>query len=370
MKMRSLAGLLVVALLFYRPCNFLVSGEETTFSLTIENDGTLRGQGSDGEVLEGIIVEGDGSAYLKDPDGNSWYTEYYGDSKGGLLRIHKDTVEEWYYSGNNLWRVPSFEDNSVSAGRLMFGQKSDLYQLLDTELRMFCYNSVLRSNNWYYDGQIVTKFKEGEAPEVLYSPDNSLNSILFKSILDNIEDSRRVGDRFIVESRVGCVTVKLTFQVGGYCYKVEFTDKLKEMSNLLRVDLNIGRGFLGSKWLMIMNDEASGRLYPLDSMTLGEEGYPFEFTFENSPYNGSLILSNFYTDICKIDNLIVNDWWQIKGDVNDDGLVNVLDLITIKSATLGEIELSAKQRINADLNDNSNLDTADVLGLKKLIMGM
>lgn len=370
LKIKALAGLLLIALLFYRPCNFLVGGEGMSFSISIEKNGILRGQGNEGEVLEGIVVDGNGSAYLQDSDNNSWYTEYYGDSRRGLLRIHKDLIEEWYYSDSNLWRVPTFNSDSFSSDHLTIGQKSDLYQFLDTELRVFCYNSVLRSHSWYYDGKIVAKVREGEAPEVLYSPDSSLNSILFRSLLDNIEDSKRVDDHFIVKSRVGCVAIKLTFQVEGYCYKAEFTDELKEMTNLLRVDLDTGYGFLGSRWLIEMNDETTGRLFPFENYPSPREGYPFKFVFKDSPYNGSLTLSSFYSDVCRMGNLIVNDWWQIKGDVNDDGSVNVLDLMLMKSASLGEMELSTKQRINADLNDNKELDTMDVLSLKKLIIGM
>ncbi len=371
MKLRKSKGLAVLVALLVMTCSgqtTLRAGSEEEesipFVLSI-NESLLEGKGENGETLEGICVSGEGSSYLKDSTGNSWYTEYYGDPRGGLLRIHKDSVEEWYYDGECLRQVPAYESSVSSGSRLVYGQKSDLFRFIDSELRKFCYNSTFKSDKWYYNGEVVAKFTEDEALEVLFTPTEELNSVLFKELLEGVEDSRRVGDLFIVESRVGCVTAKLTFQVGGYCYKAVFTDELKGMSTTLRIDLSEGKGFLGSRWSIVMKDESRGNLYSLEDGSLGES---FDLVFDGSLYTGSVSFGDFFSEVCKVDEVVVNDWWQMLGDVNDDGVVDVVDLMFIKSSALGESDLNSKQTINADFNDNGELDVSDIVATKRLLM--
>ena len=57
---------------------------------------------------------------------------------------------------------------------------------------------------------------------------------------------------------------------------------------------------------------------------------------------------------------------SIPGDVNEDDLVNILDVITIINMIFGTIEVSE----NADINADGIINVLDVMGVINIILGI
>lgn len=58
------------------------------------------------------------------------------------------------------------------------------------------------------------------------------------------------------------------------------------------------------------------------------------------------------------------------GDVNEDGVVNILDVILVNQYLIGEKQLSDQGRINADVDNNKTIDTTDALNILKRVVEM
>lgn len=56
----------------------------------------------------------------------------------------------------------------------------------------------------------------------------------------------------------------------------------------------------------------------------------------------------------------------VKGDVNDDGVMNTADLVMLQKYILGAGKLI--NSVNADINEDGNIDVFDVVGLRKLLI--
>lgn len=66
----------------------------------------------------------------------------------------------------------------------------------------------------------------------------------------------------------------------------------------------------------------------------------------------------------------VSDSSILSGDVNSDGKIDILDVITINRAILGKADLTDAQKNAADVNQNHVPDSADALLLMKYITGL
>lgn len=58
------------------------------------------------------------------------------------------------------------------------------------------------------------------------------------------------------------------------------------------------------------------------------------------------------------------------GDVNEDGDVNILDVILVNQYLIGEKQLSDQGRINADVDNNKTIETTDALNILKRVVEM
>ena len=58
----------------------------------------------------------------------------------------------------------------------------------------------------------------------------------------------------------------------------------------------------------------------------------------------------------------------IYGDLSGDGIVNTLDLLTIKKAILGDTNLSGVFVKAADIDGNGTINTLDLLHIKKAVI--
>ena len=56
------------------------------------------------------------------------------------------------------------------------------------------------------------------------------------------------------------------------------------------------------------------------------------------------------------------------GDVNNDSLIDILDIILIVNSILGHTELSSQQILSADLNENGLINVLDIIQLVNLIL--
>ena len=59
----------------------------------------------------------------------------------------------------------------------------------------------------------------------------------------------------------------------------------------------------------------------------------------------------------------------VKGDANGDGIVDVSDILRIKSCNLGTASLDAVQQFAADASGDDMADVADILRIKAHILG-
>ena len=60
---------------------------------------------------------------------------------------------------------------------------------------------------------------------------------------------------------------------------------------------------------------------------------------------------------------------QLKGDINNDGKLSVIDMLTIFRYKLGEISLNAEETERADTYNDGSVTLADALMIHKHITG-
>jgi hypothetical protein len=59
----------------------------------------------------------------------------------------------------------------------------------------------------------------------------------------------------------------------------------------------------------------------------------------------------------------------LPGDCNGDGEVNILDVVALAGAVLGNIELTPSQAEAADMDGNGLLNILDIIAIVNLILG-
>lgn len=58
---------------------------------------------------------------------------------------------------------------------------------------------------------------------------------------------------------------------------------------------------------------------------------------------------------------------NVEFDVNFDGVVDEIDLLMVRKYILGSIEFTQEQIEAADYNDNGDVDTSDLLELRRVL---
>ena len=61
---------------------------------------------------------------------------------------------------------------------------------------------------------------------------------------------------------------------------------------------------------------------------------------------------------------------SVRGDVNGDGKLNIMDVLLAQRSILGLGKLRAEEIARADLNGNGKVDILDVLLMQKKILGL
>ena len=60
----------------------------------------------------------------------------------------------------------------------------------------------------------------------------------------------------------------------------------------------------------------------------------------------------------------------MRGDVNGDGKLNIMDVLLAQRSRLGLGKLRAEEIARADLNGNGKVDILDILLMQKKILGL
>ena len=114
------------------------------------------------------------------------------------------------------------------------------------------------------------------------------------------------------------------------------------------------------EWIDIVN--GSGEL--LDGQSVSETITLDATNLIDGLYSGYLLLNTNDQDITIPINLTVNDDFQLLGDINNDGQLNIQDVIIIVT----EIVLNGLYDAIADLNEDGQVNIQDILLLINIIL--
>lgn len=360
--------------------------EQDEGSIELVNNCVLLGTLGD-YTVSGIAIANNTNLVLEDADGNKYHVEYYWSTLGddtdtcGLLRVAESNTEYFLYEGQ-LTEITAIETDAVNNGRLAENEHSKFYTSVNSDMISFFYNTVYSASDEgqfiYYAGNPIVTWTSNDIEPIInvesLSMSDDLSEQIFALALQNGSFTRS-SKGVTLTTQVGTLGITVNYEPNSYCSGVNVEDLVKDLGNELIVDKALGGGFCGSKWTIIMQSDAEGYAVETDDLSVSEllktfedtnlavDSIPVKFVFNG--YNGSLTLGNFYTSACDLGDTIVNDWWQIAGDVNDDGVYNVIDLIMMKSQILGETSLTTKEFINADINSDKVVDSLDLMALKK-----
>ena len=139
-------------------------------------------------------------------------------------------------------------------------------------------------------------------------------------------------------------------------------------------NINIINSFIADNSLSfpILYDSGSpggvqgGDVYDLYFLPNDGSPYPRDFIIDQ---NGIIAYANNEIDtewMIYVINELSNNISGIQGDVNQDGIVNVLDVILTVNIVLGTSEFSS----NADLNQDGLINVLDIVSLVNIILSV
>ncbi len=64
------------------------------------------------------------------------------------------------------------------------------------------------------------------------------------------------------------------------------------------------------------------------------------------------------------------DFIILPGDVNDDGVINIIDLIKMKKYIVGMITLTGREFAAADLQEDQIINSLDLIKLRRILLGI
>ena len=60
----------------------------------------------------------------------------------------------------------------------------------------------------------------------------------------------------------------------------------------------------------------------------------------------------------------------LKGDINGDGQINIIDVVTLVNVILNNYDLTPNEHWTADCNGDGSVDILDALGIVNVILGI
>ena len=149
----------------------------------------------------------------------------------------------------------------------------------------------------------------------------------------------------------------------------------------ISIDYEYNNFFLSNSFDEIIISHPSGLVIDQLSYDNGQT-FPDQSGFSmglNSPYNDNSLGMNWMIASFQLDsgdygtpggiNFIENCIEAGNGDINFDGIINILDLVTIIQFILLQIEFNQEQLCFADRNYDSNIDILDIVLLVSDILG-
>ena len=102
----------------------------------------------------------------------------------------------------------------------------------------------------------------------------------------------------------------------------------------------------------------------------GVEGYVARETYDNEAgYKLYLVPVNNEEPNTSGNTDDPNNSKSTKGDLNNDGIIDSVDLLQEKKYLLGKITFTDEQKNNADVNNDGIIDSVDLLQIKKYLLG-
>ena len=123
---------------------------------------------------------------------------------------------------------------------------------------------------------------------------------------------------------------------------------------------------LYNNWLNIDSPQSSGTLLEGESIVID-----FSITTLDMPEDDYVAYLNISTNAEGTVEIPINlsvGEEAFPGDVNTDGMVNVLDVVQIVNYVLGSLEFSASQVASADMNDDGTVNVLDIVTLVNYIL--
>ena len=81
-------------------------------------------------------------------------------------------------------------------------------------------------------------------------------------------------------------------------------------------------------------------------------------------YPGSGISPSQEAELIEAINLLIDEFSQLQGDINEDSLLNVLDVILIVNMAIGILDVD----LNGDMNNDGGINILDVVILANIIL--
>ena len=163
--------------------------------------------------------------------------------------------------------------------------------------------------------------------------------------------------------------------VGGYSATVGAQNN--DASSSLQVDVYNENYFHGEMsvyfdnteyvdWLTIVSDNTSGDINAGEEITIDIEANSDDLS--EGDYIGYINISTNIQAAVQVPIYLTVGIESMSGDVNDDGQLNVLDVVQIVNYVLGNLEFSDSQISSADVNDDGVVNVLDIVTLVNMIL--
>ena len=119
-------------------------------------------------------------------------------------------------------------------------------------------------------------------------------------------------------------------------------------------------------WLSISSDDLAGNILEGESVSINIQADAIGL--DEGEYVGYVNIIPYVQPSVQIPIYLTVGGELISGDVNDDGQLNVLDIVQIVNYVLGNLEFSDSQISSADVNTDGIVNVLDIVTLVNMIL--